>query len=179
MSQQALETSEMLLEDLWRINRGQVGQTVFYSDWTYKYENIQEDLVNLERNGYIVTWAKNDGSISFRFTPKARDQLNRQRRQITIDAKHLDLRNGATYEVLAATPEALNIVAESYLNNIKTSSVKKVKRACQRELHRMILLRSSDLTPEILEEARFTLTGILRTLWQQLPELTNLEEIAL
>jgi len=91
-------------------------------------------------------------------------------RQMTINGQKLDTRTRAIFELLSARPDDLETVARSYLWNMRSSNVKRVIRASQRELQRLVLLRGRDLSADLMGVVRLRLMGSMDVYEGGLPE---------
>lgn len=96
-------------------------------------------------------------------------------RQLTVEGREYDLRNMVNYELMVARTEDVEAVAKSYLFNMNHERNKKVFRACQRELQRVLLLRGKDLSMVLLDDIKLKLAGYLTEVWADLPYLVEME----
>lgn len=80
-------------------------------------------------------------------------------RQISVDDEKFDVRSGRVFMLLRARAQDLENIAYSFLHQLRTTEVEKVRRRMRGELKDMLLLRGSDLPRPLYDTINLRLRG--------------------
>ncbi len=174
-----------LLRRVWQHYGRKAEFDVHLSDWSAE-EDLMQLLKDAKAANKLEAWPNRDvcdenGNpmlVTVRLRPSTVDALRQEtrqplRRQVTIEGKEIDLRNGANHEILGARIEDLASVTKSYLSNLRNDPEPKVRRASQIRLHKVLLLRGGDFErhfPELRHEIEAAIAAPWKPI-QEKPEL--------
>jgi hypothetical protein len=125
-------------------------------DWP-NYEELVKQFHNTDPK-MVEAWPNQEygtdehgqpNALSVIVKPLGLQQLKEEpqevRRQVTIDGTRVDLRNRSNFDLVNTGIEQVEVVAQSYLTQLRNKPIKKVRRACKCQLQRIMLLRGPEL----------------------------------
>jgi hypothetical protein len=89
------------------------------------------------------------------------ETIREVRRQVTVDGKQVDLRNGRNHMILFPPISNLIDLAQVWLHQLETEDDRTVLRAVRMDLQRLIAYRGNELPPDLKRIILLTLKGEL------------------
>jgi hypothetical protein len=122
-------------------------------------------LAGVHELGYLKTepYAAGD-EYALSFATRAGElggEPKQPHRQITVDSVHVDLRNRANFDLANADIKDIETVAYGWLHEFRTATNKRVKRAAELQLQRVILLKGRKISRALYETIDLRLRGQL------------------
>ena len=157
------------LHQIWKYHGKKESFEMIRGDWPSEYwdllEKMDPTLIEAWPNNEYKDASGQPGSTSVRIKPKGLEllhQLQRPRevhRQVTIDGKHVDLRNSKNHLLMTVPIEHLEVVAPLWLNDFKTEQDLRAFRALRMKLQDLLAYRCSELSPPL----KNMITSVLMT----------------
>jgi hypothetical protein len=161
---------------IWESRGRQLEVKVFLVDWLAKFPDFEALVKACSDQGLVNAWptnmydrdqfglrAKGAEPVvlwTFQFTPKGIDRMKlkaldllkeqrQARRQITVDGKHVDLRNERAHMILTPPIENLLPLADIWLKELESETDPRAKRAIGLTLKRLQAYRGHELPLEL------------------------------
>jgi hypothetical protein len=126
--------------------------------WLEEYPDLSK-LIEASNGSLLDAWPVPDGKTPAVYTiqlkPRTSELLQASRekpgpkthtRQVTVEGKEFDIRNGVNFALVHARIQDVENVAHSYLHQFRSEPTKRQRRRLLLELHRVMLLRGKELS---------------------------------